>query len=270
MEMAENSRVVMTCEDFQDGFELGQERIYTKIKQSMLYTVYGNRTVFLEEYLNNWELDELYLEAAELSGNEEAFYFGYGLGLSAGYAEVAINLYVGAVAAGNALSAGAASMSGGSMAMQTTAGTVVVVGGDAAVAEGAIVLYPTLPNVSYSSSDKGDSEADLGDYKFKEGIDEDLRGGKGTFKEALDKAFEKTGTPKEDFEVTKWGRDQYGKSHPVEWRAPNGAEVSIDIGHPVESGAPTADHVGWQTGGKRGSGGGVRGHIFVDEVPYNR
>ncbi len=120
------------------------------------------------------------------------------------------------------------------------------------------------------NEDEGDSEADLGDYKFKEGIDEDLRGGKGTFKEALDKAFEKTGTPKEDFEVTKWGRDQYGKSHPVEWRAPNGAEVSVDIGHPVESGAPTADHVGWQTGGKRGSGGGVRGHIFVDEVPYNR
>lgn len=79
-----------------------------------------------------------------------------------------------------------------------------------------------------------------------------LRGGKDTFKEALDKAFEKTGTPKEDFEVTKWGKDQYGKSHPV------------------ESGAPTADHVGWQTGRKRGSGGGVRGHIFVDEVPYNR
>lgn len=50
----------------------------------------------------------------------------------------------------------------------------------------------------------------------------------------------------------------------------NGAEVSVDIGHSAESGAPTADYVGWQTGGKRGSGGGVRGHIFVDEVPYNR
>ena len=119
-------------------------------------------------------------------------------------------------------------------------------------------------------SGKGDSGSDLGNYEFKEGIDEDLRGGKGTFEEALEKAFEKTGTPKEDFTVTKWGKDQYGKSHPVEWRASNGAEVSIDIGHSVESGAPTADHVGWQTGGKRSSGGGVRGHIFVDEVPYNR
>ena len=117
---------------------------------------------------------------------------------------------------------------------------------------------------------KGGSDSDLGNYKFKEGIDEDLRGGKGTFEEALEEAFEKTGTPKEDFVVTKWGKDQYGKSHPVEWRASNGAEVSVDIGHSMQSGAPTADHVGWHTGGKRSSGGGVRGHIFVDEVPYNR
>lgn len=117
---------------------------------------------------------------------------------------------------------------------------------------------------------KGDSKSDLGNYKFKEGIDEDLRGGKGTFEEALEEAFEKTGIPKEDFTVTKWGKDKYGKSHPVEWRAKNGAEVSVDIGHSAQSGAPTADHVGWQTGGKRGSGGAVRGHIFVDGVPYNR
>lgn len=88
-------------------------------------------------------------------------------------------------------------------------------------------------------------EPKLGDYKFKEGIDEDLRGGKGTFKEALDKVFDKIGASKEDFEVTKWGKDQYGKSHPMEWRAPNGAEVSVDIGHRAESGAPIADHVGW-------------------------
>ena len=90
------------------------------------------------------------------------------------------------------------------------------------------------------------------------------------FDKALEKAFDKTRTPKKDFTVTKWGKDKYGKSHPVEWRASNGAEVSVDIGHSVQSGAPTADHVGWQTGGKRSSGGGVRGHIFVDEVPYNR
>ena len=120
--------------------------------------------------------------------------------------------------------------------------------------------------------DKGDggSSSNLGNYKFKEGIDEDLRGRKGIFDKALEKAFDKTRTPKKDFTVTKWGKDKYGKSHPVEWRASNGAEVSVDIGHSVQSGAPTADHVGWQTGGKRSSGGGVRGHIFVDEVPYNR
>ena len=94
---------------------------------------------------------------------------------------------------------------------------------------------------------KGNSDSNLGNYKFKEGIDEDLRDGRGTFDEALEKAFEKTGTPKEDFTVTKWGKDQYGKSYPVEWRASNGAEVSVDIGHSTQSGAPTADHVGWQT-----------------------
>ena len=44
--------------------------------------------------------------------------------------------------------------------------------------------------------------------------------------------------------------------------------VSVDIGHSAESETPTAGHVGWQTGGKCGSG--MRGHIFADEVPYNR
>lgn len=97
-----------------------------------------------------------------------------------------------------------------------------------------------------------------------------MRGTGTTVSDAVDAAFKKTGTPKEDFVVTKWGKDQYGKSHPVEWRAANGAEVSIDLGHPIESGAPTIDHIGWQTGGKRANGGGMRGHIFVDKVPYNR
>ena len=170
---------------------------------------------------------------------------------------------------------------GAALAAQSGGASITVSGsGFALAANGMLITISGAGNaakimISEATShgggkNEGDSESDLGDYKFKEGIDEDLRGGKGTFKEALDKAFEKTGTPKEYFEVTKWGRDQYGKSHPVEWRAPNGAEVSVDIGHPVKSGAPTADHVGWQTGGKRGSGGGVRGHIFVDEVPYNR
>lgn len=83
-------------------------------------------------------------------------------------------------------------------------------------------------------------------------------------------AFEKTGMSKEEFTVTKWGKDKNGKSFPVEWRADNGAEVNIDLGHSPTGEAPTVPHVGWQTGGKRGSGGAVRGHIFVEDVPYNR
>lgn len=46
--------------------------------------------------------------------------------------------------------------------------------------------------------------------------------------------------------------------------------MNIDIGHSPLGEAPTVPHIGWQTGGKRGGGGGVRGHIFVDDVPYNR
>ena len=46
--------------------------------------------------------------------------------------------------------------------------------------------------------------------------------------------------------------------------------MNIDIGHSPSGEAPTVPHIGWQTGGKRGGGGGVRGHIFVDDVPYNR
>ncbi len=122
---------------------------------------------------------------------------------------------------------------------------------------------------SYVAADGGDG-GEFGDYKFKEGIDEDLRGGKGTFEEALEKAFEKTGVPKDDFEVTKWAMDQDGEVYPAEWKGPKGAEVSVDTGHPIGSGAPTVDHVGWQSPGKRKSGGAARGHIFVDEVPYNR
>ncbi|SEQ06136.1 toxin 47 [Lachnospiraceae bacterium RM5] len=121
--------------------------------------------------------------------------------------------------------------------------------------------------ISGRLSVKGGS--DFGNYQFKEGIDIDLRG-EGTYKDALNIAFEKTGIPKEDFTITKWGKDKYGKSFPVEWRTKNGYEVNIDIGHYPDGNAPTVPHIGWQTAGKRGSGGGTRGHIFVDDVPYNR
>ena len=120
-----------------------------------------------------------------------------------------------------------------------------------------------------NSNSVPNDESGYGNYKFKEGVDTDLRG-KGTHKDALEIAFEKTGLSKEQFEITKWGKDKYGKSFPVEWRAKNGAEVNIDAGHAPDGNAPSIPHVGWQTGGKRGNGGGLRGHVFVDDVPYYR
>ncbi len=98
--------------------------------------------------------------------------------------------------------------------------------------------------------------------------DMDWRGTGKTWRDALDEAFKKTGISKEDFKVTKWAKDANGKSHPVEWRHDSGAEVNMDWPHAKNG--PDAAHVGWQTGGKRGAGGGERGHILVDEVPYNR
>ncbi|MBA4496330.1 polymorphic toxin type 47 domain-containing protein [Paenactinomyces guangxiensis] len=118
---------------------------------------------------------------------------------------------------------------------------------------------------------KGTDNTELGSvtgYKFKKGVDLDFRGTGKTYKDALDEAFKRTGVPREDFIVTKWGKDANGKSFPVEWRAKNGAEVNIDTGHTKNG--PDVPHVGYQTGGKRGSGGAVRGHILVDSVPVNR
>ncbi|GAE91031.1 hypothetical protein JCM21531_4704 [Acetivibrio straminisolvens JCM 21531] len=84
----------------------------------------------------------------------------------------------------------------------------------------------------------------------------------------MEEAFKRTGVPKEKFEVTEWAKDVNGKSFPVEWRAKNGAEVNIDIGHTTHG--PDVPHIGYQTGGKRNSGGAIRGHILVDDVPINR
>ena len=189
-----------------------------------------------------------------------------GMGLLAGGAALsAIGIGGTAITVGGAVVPGTAAVGVGIAVAGT--GTILIQQGSTSISN-SLSFSKSSTNSSYSSnSNEGEN---LGKYKFKEGIDEDLRNGKGTFNEALDEAFEKTGTPKEDFSVTKWGKDQYGKSHPVEWKAENGAEVSIDKGHPIDSEAPTADHVGWQTGGKRSNGGAVRGHIFVDEVPYNR
>jgi RHS repeat-associated protein len=105
-------------------------------------------------------------------------------------------------------------------------------------------------------------------WRLVPGVDLDWRGtGKGV-RDAVQEALRRTGVDPGEFRVTRWGRDANGKSFPVEWRSPGGAEVNIDIGH-VQNG-PGVPHVGYQTPGKRGTGGNVRGHILLDEVPVNR
>jgi len=98
--------------------------------------------------------------------------------------------------------------------------------------------------------------------------DVDWRGSGKTTRDALEHAFERTGVPRSEFTPTKWAKDKDGKSFPVEYRSSGGAEVNIDIGH-TQNG-PGVPHVGWQTPGKRTTGGGARGHILLDDVPYNR
>ena len=102
----------------------------------------------------------------------------------------------------------------------------------------------------YSSKDIAFSQG----YKFKEGIDLDLRGKQVYTKDAVQLAFEKTGVPKDQFVVTKWGYDQNGKSIPVEYKTLHGskykgAEVSVDVAHEGK-GTLGVPHVGWQTPGK--------------------
>jgi hypothetical protein len=73
---------------------------------------------------------------------------------------------------------------------------------------------------------------------------------------AIDHAFENTGVSKDQFTPTKSGVDQNGKSFPVEWKGPKGAEVSIDLAH-IKNG-PDVPHVEWQGPGK----GAPSGHIL--------
>jgi hypothetical protein len=91
----------------------------------------------------------------------------------------------------------------------------------------------------------------------------------------LDEAFNRTGVPKNEFTVTKWGKDQYGKSFPTEWRVlegkNKGAEVNMDDPRLVPStDGPASPHVGYQTPGKRGGGGARRGHILLNLLPVTR
>ncbi|QOY73300.1 hypothetical protein IH404_09655 [Pseudomonas sp. OST1909] len=91
----------------------------------------------------------------------------------------------------------------------------------------------------------------------------------------MDEAFRRTGIPETEYSVSKWGKDQYGKSFPTEWRVqsgPNrGVEVNIDdlLLVPSKEG-PKSPHIGYQTPGKRSGGGAKRGHILLKLVPLSR
>ncbi|MCM3625691.1 polymorphic toxin type 47 domain-containing protein, partial [Brevibacillus borstelensis] len=66
-------------------------------------------------------------------------------------------------------------------------------------------------------------------WKFDPEKDVDLRGSGKTYKDGLDEAFKRTGLSRDQFTVTKWGKDINGKSVPVEWSGPGGASVNMDI-----------------------------------------
>jgi RHS repeat-associated protein len=105
-------------------------------------------------------------------------------------------------------------------------------------------------------------------WRLNPDVDLDWRGTGRGLPDAVAEAVRRTGADPNEFRVTQWGRDANGKSFPVEWRSPGGAEVNIDVGHTRNG--PGVPHVGYQTPGKRGSGGAIRGHILLDDVPVNR
>ena len=111
-------------------------------------------------------------------------------------------------------------------------------------------------------------------WTFNPNKDVDLRGTGKSYRDALDEAFKRTGVPKEQFVITKWAKDKYGKSIPVEYSAPNGANVNIDIPkfnnvtNGVLGNGPHQPHIGYQNTGKGSNR--IRGHIFVDEIPATR
>lgn len=102
-------------------------------------------------------------------------------------------------------------------------------------------------------------------YKVKDS-DIDWRESGKTFEEALQEAFKRTGVPRDQFSERKWAKDINGKSGVVEWRAPGGAEVSIDSPH--TNFGPDVFHIGFQSKGKGKEQ--TSGHIFLDCVPYFR
>jgi RHS repeat-associated protein len=111
----------------------------------------------------------------------------------------------------------------------------------------------------------GSGTLNLMRYNFRQG-DDDFRGSHISFQDALNYAFKKTGVERSEFQVTKWGKTENGKSIPVEYRAPGGAEVSIDYAH--DNNGPDAPHIGWQTPGKGKNQDS--GHVILDAVPAGR
>jgi RHS repeat-associated protein len=108
-------------------------------------------------------------------------------------------------------------------------------------------------------------------WKLDPAKDLDWSAGDKTYREALDKAFELTGVPKDEFVPTAWAKSIYGKTVPVEWQAPGGAIVNVDDPTIIPSGeGPQKPHVGYQSPGKRGRGGRQRGHILLPSVPATR
>uniref|UniRef100_UPI001AE0283E RHS repeat-associated core domain-containing protein n=1 Tax=Pseudomonas taiwanensis TaxID=470150 RepID=UPI001AE0283E len=127
----------------------------------------------------------------------------------------------------------------------------------------------TICNLKCGSS----SDLTGNNWRLAPGKDSDLRGATRTYRDGLDEAFKKTGVPRSQFVVTKWGKDLNGKFIPVEWEARGGANVNMDIPawNNVKSNGslgegPHAPHIGYQTPRKPRT----RGHIFVDKVPATR
>ena len=261
--------------DFMDGVRVGFLKNMTKLPFNLAGFVLNSREV--QDMPEKLESSDVKDEGAYVGGKITADVVTTVLGIIgvvSGVGQMVTGL-AGDVGGGALCASGVGIPAG----VAVVAGsTTLVVAGAAEVAAGASLVYSSVSNFgrdvdelnrAKQNTEKVGKTKKFGEYEFKDGIDIDLRG-KGTCKDAVDLAFEKTGVPREEFEVTKWGKDKEGKSFPVEWRANNGAEVNIDTGHSLNSQAPTSPHVGWQTGGKRGTGGAVRGHIFIDDVPYNR
>ncbi len=133
-----------------------------------------------------------------------------------------------------------------------------------------------------SAEERGTGEGLIGNnWSFSPEKDVDFRGTDKTYKDAIEEAFKRTGIPKENFEVSQWGKDSYGKSIPVEWmpkpgvEGAGGATVNMDIPEwnnikpdGTLGEGPLQPHIGYQNSGKGKDR--VRGHIFVDNVPATR